>query len=740
MNFGKREEAGLDQYDYIVVGGGSAGCVVASRLINDFDARVLLLEAGQNDDHHLVRMPAGSFKMIFGGGEFVKFHETDAQPHLSGRTVSLPQGNVLGGGSSVNVMAYTRGSRHDYERWDAVSGSTGWGWEDLLPHFLKQEGNQRFDNLFHNGDGPLKVSEQPYIVEGAHLFVRTMQRLGVPFTPDFNTGNLHGVGYHQATVHKGERCNAARAFLDPIRKNPRLHIATHARVNRVLIENGRAIGVEYRDKTGTKRAMAGRETVLTAGALVTPKLLMLSGIGPAKDLAELGIAVVSNQPGVGKNLQDHHSAFLVAGTKGAHGYHGQSSGVAMIRNALQYMLFKSGPVASTGSESMAFLNLDDADADPDFQLYAIQTMWPGIADAPLDHGITFMANLMKPKSKGSVRLRSADSDASPIIDMNWLSDPEDRRRFIKGFRLLRQIIATDPIASIISAELAPGPDVTTDTEILDYIKRTTGSNYHPCGTARMGAADDPEAVLTSDLRVKGVEGLRVMDASMMPNIISCNTNATVMAVADRGVDLMMRPASDRGSYTVTDGNPVLHAVGSAANPLASLRGSSSPGIQPTKDLQIISKENIIMSEFQGAKSVPAGFVSLEAAKALIEATLDAVKEAGFQAAVAITDATGSLRAFERTDGTPFLAAEVAIGKAWTAASFGYPTHVWNQYVQDPTVAPLGHHPKMMAVAGGFPILDGEKLVGGIGVSGGNAAQDQSVCEIALKKLGFDVAG
>lgn len=730
----------MDQYDYIVVGGGSAGCVVASRLVNDFNARVLLLEAGQDDDHHLVRMPAGSFKMIFGGGEFVKFHETDAQPHLSGRTVSLPQGNVLGGGSSVNVMAYTRGSRHDYARWDAVSGNTGWGWDDLLAHFLRQEGNQRFDNDFHNGDGPLKVSEQPYIVEGAHLFVRTMQRLGVPFTPDFNTGNLHGVGYHQATLHKGERCNAARAFLDPIRKNPRLTIATHARVNRVIVQNGRATGVEYRDRSGTKRARAERETVLTAGALVTPKLLMLSGIGPAKDLADLGIDVVSDQPGVGRNLQDHHSAFLIAGTKGAHGYHGQSSGLAMVRNALQYMLFKSGPVASTGSESMAFLNLDDANADPDFQLYAIQTMWPGIADAPLDHGITFMANLMKPKSKGSVRLRSADPDASPIVDMNWLSEPEDQRRFVKGLRLLRHIIRTEPIASIIKAELAPGPAVETDAEILDYIKRTTGSNYHPCGTVRMGAADDREAVLTPDLRVKGVEGLRVMDASMMPNIISCNTNATVMAVADRGVDLMMRATSERAPQRSSDDRPETAATSAAIDPLAALRRSSSAAATTTNDVRNTSKENSIMSEFEGAKSVPAGFVSLDAAKALIEATLEAVKKAGFEAAVAIADATGSLRAFERTDGTPFLAAEVAIGKAWTAASYGYPTHVWNQYVQDPTVTPLAHHPKMMAVGGGFPILDGGKLVGGIGVSGGSAAQDQSVCEVALKKLGFEIAG
>ncbi len=544
----------MDDFDYIVIGGGSAGCVVASRLVKDFDARVLLLEAGHDDDSHLIKMPAGSFKMIFGGGDYVKFHQTSGQANLGGRVVSLPQGNVIGGGSSVNVMAYVRGSRRDYERWDEVSGNMGWAWDDLLPHFVKQEGNQRFHNEFHSGDGPLKVSEQPYIVEGAHTFVRTMQRLGLPFTPDFNTGDLLGVGYHQATLYRGERCSATKAFVDPIRSNPKLKIVTRATATRVVIENNRAVGVEYIDRKGLHRASAAAEVVLTAGALVTPKLLMLSGVGPAEHLAEHGIPVVSDQPGVGQNLQDHHSAFLVASTKGTHGYHGQSSGWRMIANAVQYMLFKSGPVSSTGSESMAFLNIDEPPEDPEFQFGAIQTMWPGLADAKLDHGITFLANVLRPKSRGSVRLRSRDPDDLPVVDMNWLSHEADERSYVKGLRFLRKVTGTDPMASIIAAELAPGPTLTDDRELLDYIRRTTGSNYHPCGTARMGRADDQDAVLTPDLRVKGVEGLRVMDASMMPTIVSCNTNATVMAVADRGVDLMMRNSSPlvKAAYPASD--------------------------------------------------------------------------------------------------------------------------------------------------------------------------------------------
>jgi choline dehydrogenase len=526
-----------ESYDYIVVGGGSSGCVAAGRLVKDFGMRVLLLEGGSNDDSPLVSMPAGSFKMMFGGGEFIKFHQSEAQPNLGGRSVPIPVGNLLGGGSSVNVMLYARGSRRDYDRWDEICGNAGWSWNDLLPHFRRQEGNQRYQNQAHGGDGPLKVSEQPHVVEGSDYFVRTMQGLGVPYSHDFNAGEILGVGYQQATVYRGERCNAARAFIDPVRGNSRLTISFHSRASRIIIENGRAVGVEYADRSGSKRAMASREVILTAGAFVTPKLLMLSGIGPAATLKKHGIKVISDQPGVGQNLMDHHSALLVGATNGPFGYHLQSSGWRMVRNALEYMAFRTGPVASTGSEAMAFVNLDGG-PDPDFQLYALQIMWPSLAPK-VDHGITLMANLMTPKSRGSVTLRSSDPADDPLIDVNWLSHPDDERRLIKAFHFLRKVLASHPLNSIVSAEVAPGLDVSSDEAILDYIRRTTVSNYHPCGTARMGRADDVNAVLTPDLRVKGVDGLRVMDASVFPVIVSANTNAPVMAVADRGIDMMM---------------------------------------------------------------------------------------------------------------------------------------------------------------------------------------------------------
>jgi len=527
-----------EQYDYIVVGGGSAGCVVASRLVREFDARVLLLEAGGNDDSPLVSMPAGSFKMIFGGGEFVRTHQSIPQPALGGRAVSIHQANLLGGGSSVNVMVYTRGSREDYGRWDDICGKAGWDWNDILPYFMKHEGNQRFHNATHNGDGPLKVSEQPYVAEGSHYFVRTMQRLGVPFASDFNSGTLYGVGYQQATLNAGKRCNAARAFIDPIRSDPRLKISFRSKATKILIENGRAIGVEFKDKSGVKHAFAKREVILTAGALVTPKLLMLSGIGPAQQLKNHNIPVVSDLPGVGQNLQDHAGVMVVGSTRGAFGYHLQSSGWRMVRNAIQYALFRSGPVSSTGSEAVAFANIGKDSEEPDFQIYSLQMMWPGLVDKE-DHGVTLMANLLRPKSRGSITIASANPDDDPLIDFNWMSDPEDRRLFLKAFRYIRNILKTNPLAAIIAKEAAPGANVDTDEDIAEYLRNTVTTNYHPCGTARMGRADDELAVLTPDLRVRGVDGLRVMDASSFPTIISANTNAPTMALADRGVDLMM---------------------------------------------------------------------------------------------------------------------------------------------------------------------------------------------------------
>ena len=536
-------------YDYIIVGGGSAGCVTANKLVSQHGARVLLLEAGSKNSHPLLSMPAGFMKMLE-GSQYLNFHKTIPQKQLDNRIHAVPQANVLGGGSSVNAMVYIRGRPSDYDLWEKATkgqkNSIHWRWDDILPYFIKQENNQTLANDMHGTDGPLYVSYPGHKCEMADIFVKTLQRMGCPLTNDFNGGNQHGVGYLQATMKNGKRCGAVVAFLNDVINNPLLTVRTNVAVHKVIIEKGRATGVQIHHNGKTETVYANNEIIMTAGAFGTPKILMLSGIGNADHLSEHGIDVVADLKGVGENLMDHHEVPVIASTNAHYGYYGEDTGWGMIRNGLQYMMFGTGPVSTNGVETCAFINPVDPNDEPSIQLYSTGLVYQfnsldGDVDSiPSEEGVTLTSCLVQPKARGSVRLKSNRYDDNLLIDSNFLGHEDDIKHSIAGVRYSREILQTNPMQKCVTREIFPGDTMTSDADLLAHCKRSVKTNYHPCGTCRMGKDSDPMAVLTPDLKVKGIDGLRIFDVSMMPNIISGNTNAIAMAVAERGCDIMMQ--------------------------------------------------------------------------------------------------------------------------------------------------------------------------------------------------------
>ena len=528
-----------DDYDIIIAGGGSSGCVAATRLVRDHGARVLLIERGQRRQPMLMQWPAGYMKYL-AREDFLEMHQTISQPQLGGRAPIVPQARLLGGGSAVNAMVYMRGQHEDYDHWDAfLGGGSGWSYADLLPHFRGMERNARLDDEYHGADGTLWVSDPGLIDPMAQAYMDAIQTLGVARNPDFNGARQAGVGPMQHTIGRHRRSSAVSAFLSQVARDPRLTIATGALATRVLFDGARAAGVEYVQHGKTVQARAGGEVLVASGTYNTAKLLMLSGLGPAAHLREHGVGVRVDLPGVGQNLQDHHEVPVISAARGRCGYFRQDRGWNMIRNGLQYLLARSGPVTTTGVETCAFIDPDGSER-PTIQLYFVPTVYldRDVTDVRATYGCTLTPCLLRPRARGSVRLRSADPRDRPVVDSNFFGDLDDLRLTLAGMRFARRVLAAEPLAGLVDHEMLPGRDAGSDEALSAYAKRMVKTNYHPVGTARMGPDGDPMAVLDSRLRVRGVNGLRVIDCAAIPFIVSGNTNAIALALGDKAVTMM----------------------------------------------------------------------------------------------------------------------------------------------------------------------------------------------------------
>ena len=532
-------------YDYIIVGGGSAACVAAWRLTKDTKTSVLLLERGPARPGflaaQLLSIPAGWMKGITGNA-VVEMHQPVPQRHLNGRAPAVGQANVLGGGTAVNAMVYTRGQAEDYDHWDQfLGGHSGWAYKDVLTHFKALENNQHIHDEWHGSGGPLYVSNTARQCQITKDYIQAVQTLGIPFNADFNGAVQRGVGTMQYTTFKKRRYDGIDAFLKPALQTGRLTIRTGCTVSKLMIQNGVCKGVDFIKDGEAFSAFAEAEVLLAAGSYHTPKILMLSGIGPANHLRQMGIALKHDVPGVGENLQDHHEVPVVAATNGHFGYYGEDKGLRAMWNGLQYLLTKTGVVTSTGVEAAAYFDPEGGQR-PSIKLYCVPSVYldGDIKNVKSQDGVTLTACLLRPKSRGSVRLRSMNPFDKPVIDNNYLAEADDLRIEIAGLRYAREILKASPIASRISHEILPGKDATSDDELAEHCRRTVKTNWHPVGTCRMGRDDDPLAVLDLNLQVRGIQSLRVIDASAMPFIPSGNTNAPTMMVADVAMTKLMK--------------------------------------------------------------------------------------------------------------------------------------------------------------------------------------------------------
>jgi len=530
------------EFDVVVAGAGSAGCVLATRLTENPAIALCLIEAGARDRNPWIHIPLGFGKLV--PNPKVNWgYETEPEPHLNGRRLGWPRGKVLGGSGSINGLVFLRGAPSDYDGWAAL-GAAGWAYKDVLPYFKRMEHNVRGADTWRGQGGPMTISDIKKPSATSQAFVEACKRLQHPVNADFNGERIDGVGTVQLNVRNGWRCSTAAGYLKPNLRRKNLELMTRTHVRRILFEGRRAVGVEVEQGGAIKRIRARREVIVSAGAINSPMLLMNSGVGPAAELKQVGVDVVHDLPGVGKNLQDHVQARFTFLTRQP-GTLNQilTSTRQQARMALEWLISSSGQLAVGATEGCLFARSDPAEPVPDLQFqatnFSTEHLTLGLDPWP---GFGFNFSVCRPKSRGEIKLADGSGRSKPRIFANYFSDPDDddMRRSVKAFHIGRQIIATEPYRALIFAEVRPGAHVVAEDDIRAFIRQVAGTVYHPCGTCRMGQGDDDKAVVDPELRVRGIEGLRVADASVMPAIPSPNIHPATIMIAEKGSDTIAK--------------------------------------------------------------------------------------------------------------------------------------------------------------------------------------------------------
>jgi choline dehydrogenase len=538
MAAGRDTPETIGEADFVVVGAGSAGCTIAARLSEDPGTRVILLEAGGEDTNRWIHIPLG-FGKTFADPSVNWCFETEPDAGASGRKVFWPRGKVLGGSSSINGMVYIRGQAEDFDHWRQL-GNTGWSFDEVLPYFRRSEHQMRGADKFHGTGGPLCVSDvaKHPICEA---FIAATTELGFARNDDFNGASQDGVGYHQTTTRNGKRCSTAVGYLRPAMQRANLSVITSALTEKVLFEGQSAVGVTFRREGRLCTARAAREVILCGGAVNSPQLLLLSGVGPQEHLTEFGIPVVHHLPGVGKSLQDHYSAPIKLRCKLPITVNDvMLSNARKLKAGLEYYVLHRGPLSMISSPAALFARTRPELASSDVKI----SISPFSAERPQDglhrfSGFTSIAYQLRPESRGEIKLKSSDPSDAPAVYPNYLATETDQRTIVAGLKLIRRILATPQMQVLIEAEFQPGTAVESDEELLDYARHRGGTVYHPTSTCKMGT--DPMAVVDAELRVHGIDGLRVADASIMPTVVSGNTNAAAIMIGERAADMVRQP-------------------------------------------------------------------------------------------------------------------------------------------------------------------------------------------------------